>query len=195
MRVRPTFLAPMALAAGLAASASAAHAAVFVVGAFDNSSSGGVGLDSISLVVGQLFDVSADPNDLWSAGALPRYSDADGLTGDRFATAADDSGQPVGTRIGADFGLWTQNGLSAPFGTLVGELGGVFQPLGTNFHGAAWGTGTLHLFYWDSNFADNFGTISATISAVPEPAEWALMVLGFGAAGALLRGRRALALG
>ncbi|MBS0335062.1 MAG: PEPxxWA-CTERM sorting domain-containing protein [Proteobacteria bacterium] len=34
----------------------------------------------------------------------------------------------------------------------------------------------------------------ATPGAVPEPAEWALMILGFGAAGAALRRRRRVAL-
>ncbi len=196
MRLR--LLAPL-FTLGLACAGSAAHAAVFVVGAFANSSSGGVAVNSVSLTTGEVFTVSADPNDLWNAGALPRFSDADGLMGDRFATAADDSGQPVGTQIGANFGLWTQNGLSAPFGALVGELGGVFKVLGTSFSGPAWGTGTLHLYYWDQNFGDNTGDISVTINSrvksggAPEPVSWALMITGFSMAGALMRRRRALA--
>jgi hypothetical protein len=179
-----------ALAACAFAVAGSANAAVFVVDALGNSSTGGFGLSSLTLLAGETFTVSVSTDDLWSAGALPRYSDADGLTGDRFATASDDSGQPVGTHIGADFGLWTENGLSAPFGSLVGELGGVYRVLGTSFSGPAWSSGTLHLYYWDSNFADNFGTVSASLIAVPEAASWAMMLVGFGAAGALLRRRR-----
>lgn len=34
-----------------------------------------------------------------------------------------------------------------------------------------------------------FGTVAAGAGAVPEPASWALMILGFGAAGAMLRRR------
>ena len=190
------FAALAAFATVLAAS-STAHAAVFVVDALANSSSGGVGLASITLTNGEFFVVSSSTDDLWSAGALPRYSDANGLTGDRFATASDDSGQPVGTHIGANFGLWTQHSISAPFGSLVGEIGGVFHELDANFAGNAWGAGTLNLYYWDSNNGDNFGTIRFDInpgqrSGTPEPATWGLMIAGFGLAGAALRRRRAV---
>jgi hypothetical protein len=185
----------IAAVAAAALTASAANAATFTVSAFDNSSSGtGVGLASVDLTGGEAFQVSVDPTDLWNAGALPRWSNADGLTGNLFATGTDDSGQPAGTLIGQNFGLWTENGLSAPFGTLVGELGGEFRVLGTNFHGTAWNTGTLTLFYWDSNNADNTGSVLASIvaTAVPEPLSWSLMIAGFGMAGAMLRRRSAL---
>jgi hypothetical protein len=32
--------------------------------------------------------------------------------------------------------------------------------------------------------------VGAPVGGVPEPASWALMILGFGSAGAMLRGRR-----
>ena len=38
-----------------------------------------------------------------------------------------------------------------------------------------------------------FDDISATLAPVPEPATWAMMILGFGAAGAMLRRGRILA--
>lgn len=82
--------------------------------------------------------------------------------------------------------------LSAPFGTLVGELGGDFRVLGRSFTGPAWNAGTLNLFYWDSNNFDNTGSVLAAVTtAVPEPAAWTLMIGGFGLAGAMLRLRRA----
>jgi hypothetical protein len=186
-----------ALAVGVAFAASGAHATTFMVSAMGNSSTDGSGLGSISLTSGELFQVSVDPNDLWSAGPLPRWSNADGLTGNRIATGTDESGETAGTLIGTDFGTWTQNGLTAPFGTLVGEINGVFHVLGTNFSGAAWDTGTLNLFYWDSNNFDNAGSISADVTAaagvVPEPTSWGMMILGFGMAGAIFRRRRSMA--
>jgi PEP-CTERM motif len=172
-----------------------ANAAPVIVDALGNSSSGGTGAASgLSLTTGQLFNITSSLTDLWSAGALPRWSNANGLTGNTFATGSDESGEALGTQIGSNFGLWSQNGISAPFGSLVGEIGGVYQLLGANFSGAAWGTGNLNLFYWDSNNGDNTGriTFDATLaqSAVPEPASWALMILGFGLAGAALRSRK-----
>ncbi|HEV7385050.1 MAG TPA: PEPxxWA-CTERM sorting domain-containing protein [Phenylobacterium sp.] len=192
--MKRVFLA--ALAAGAILAAGAAQAATFVVSAMGNSSTDGSGLSTIALTSGETFQVSVDPTDLWSAGPLPRWSNANGLTANRFATGSDESGQPAGTLIGQNFGLWTQNGLSAPFGTLVGELNGVFEVLGTNFNGVAWNTGTLNLFYWDSNNFDNSGSISAdvtaAIAALPEPASWGLMILGFGMTGAMYRRRRTM---
>ena len=40
-------------------------------------------------------------------------------------------------------------------------------------------------------YADNVGQFTASISAVPEPATWLLLIAGFGMAGASLRARRA----
>ncbi|SIN59848.1 PEP-CTERM protein-sorting domain-containing protein [Parasphingorhabdus marina DSM 22363] len=171
--------------------ATPASAATFVVDAFDNSVSGGTGLSTISLTAGQIFTVTSSTDDLWSAGALPRFSDADGLVADRFASAMDDSGQAVGTQIGRDFGNFNAFGLSAAFGSLVGNINGTYQVIGANFSGAAWDTGTLELFYWDSNQRDNFGEISFDVNAVPEPATWAFMILGFGAIGGAMRRHKA----
>jgi hypothetical protein len=75
------------LAVGLLAAAPLpAFAANFVVDAKANSAniSGtvtGTGLDTISLTFGETFSVTSSVNDLWSLGTLPRFSDADGLTG------------------------------------------------------------------------------------------------------------------
>ena len=186
-------LRPLALAIAALLVGAAAHAAPYTVKAFDNSSSGGTGLATISLLAGQNFSVSASSDDLWSAGALPRYSDADGLTYNRFATAADDSGQAVGTQIGANFGLYSQGNLAAAYGTLVGQIdGGDYFVIGSAFSGAAAATGTLNLYYWDSNQGDNFGEISAdvNVAGVPEPETYALMLAGLGALGFVARRRR-----
>lgn len=186
--MQKTLLGTAAFAAVML-SASGASAASYVVRAFENSSSGGTAVASLSFTSGQSFSVSVAAEDLWSAGALPRWSDADGLTGPRFATGTDESGEAAGTQIGADFGLHIQNGLSAPFGTLVGEIAGDFRVLGTSFNGTAWASGTLNLYYWDSNFGDNTQFVTAEVTAIPEPAAWAMMIGGFGLVGFGMRRR------
>lgn len=170
-------------------------ATVFVVDAMNNSVTGGTGLSTIALSAGQVITVTASTNDLWSAGALPRFSDANGLVAPRLATASDDSGQAVGTQIGGNFGTVGVNGFTAPFGALVGLVGAQYQLLGTSFTGSFTSAGTLQLFYWDSNNGDNTGTVAANVvtrqgGAVPEPATWLMMLAGFGGAGLALRRRR-----
>ena len=84
-------------------------AAVYQVKAYDNSTSGGTGVAVAAFNVGDAFTVSVNPLDLWNAGALPRWSNADGLTGNLFATGGADtngdlpSGTP-GVQIGQSFG-------------------------------------------------------------------------------------------
>lgn len=186
----------LAAAAGLAA-ATSAPAAVFTVDALAHSSNSGAGtgLSTVALDAGDIFTVSAAADDLWSAGALPRWSNANGLTGNLFATGTDESGESAGTQIGADFGLLNIDGFSAPFGALVGQIGvgpGSYRLLGTGFTGPAWATGTLVLYYWDTFTADNTNAVDVDIRVVPEPATWALMIAGFGLAGVALRRRNAV---
>lgn len=147
----------------------------FNVKAFEHSSALGNGYDT-----GMIFDAGdsisgfVDTDDLWNAGALPRWSNADGLVKDLYATGSDDSAQSTGTHIGKDFGQFTMHGFSAPFGALVGNIGSSYFLLGTTFDVLAPTNGLLKLFYWDSSYSDNSEYITVSIeksvSAVPVPA-------------------------
>lgn len=182
-------LLPAAAAVAICAMVGPASAASFVVDARANSSTGGVGASTLTFSMGDRFRVNVASTDLWSAGALPRWSNANGIDGpDLLATGMDDSGEAMGTLIGRDqFGDYTQDGLTAAFGSLVGRMGTEFRFIGTSFEGTAWADGPLQLFYWDSNGGDNTEFITAAVSAIPEPATWAMLILGFGVVGGAMR--------
>ncbi len=135
-----------------------------------NSSAGGMGAPVFALTAGQSFSVSSNPNDIWNAGPLPRWSNANGLVGPWYATGTDESGEAAGTQIGANFGVWTQGAFSAPYGAMVGQIGsGAFFLVGTSYTGTAANSGTLNLFYWDSNNQDNTDKITVQASnGVPD---------------------------
>lgn len=75
-----------------------------------------------------------------------------------------------------------------PLDTINGA--GVFFPQAENF---TVGAGNIRVALYDSQGDANgndFGVDNITVASVPEPASWALMMLGFGGLGAALRGQR-----
>jgi PEP-CTERM motif len=167
-----------------------ASAATFVVDANKNTAGGGVGAQTITLTAGQGFSVSVDPSQLWSAGALPRWSNAEGLSRDFYATGDDLSQMSAGTLIGQFWGYYGQDNILAPYGTLFGRIGNSWYNIGTSYSGVAASNGVLELFFWDFDAGDNVGSLSVNaVASVPEPSTWAMMLSGFGLAGFALRRR------
>jgi hypothetical protein len=176
------------LAAALLFAGAAGATTVVVDAKADSWNSGaGTGLDTgIALGAGESFAIAVAADDLWSAGALPRWSNADGLVAPLLATGTDESGAAAGTLIGKDWGLL--DGFA--YGELVGQVGdGAYFAVGTRFDGAADAAGALKLFYWDTFTDDNSGSVAASVSVVPEPASIALMLAGLVIVGGLSRRR------
>jgi len=167
-----TFIAVTALSLAIATGASAA---TVTVDATANSSTGGIGMNTgFAVLAGQSYKVTAALTDTWDLGVgnnipHPRVTNADGLI--------------------AYVGGWTQGGLNALYGTLVGTINGAgnFFALGTNTTFVAATSGTLFLYNFDSNSGDNGGEIEATISAVPVPAAGLLLIGALGGLAALRR--------
>lgn len=163
-------------------------AQTFVVSAKANAATGGLPLPTgIMVTEGELLTVTTNAEDLWSAGKLPRWSNADGLVGDTFATGSDESGQAAGTLIGKNFGIYTKNDFKAPFGALVGQIGSTYVLFGTSYSAAAPATGLLSLYNWDSYGPDNANSILVSVSAVPEPSTMSALFSGLIALALIVR--------
>lgn len=174
-------------------------AALIQVKAFENSTTGGVGV-STNVFAGEFFTVTVNLNDLWNAGAVPRWSNANGLTGPDLITdggfdlpsGISQDAIPGGTIGPGTFGNWSQGGLSAPYGTLVGSWGnnpGSFFYIGASYDGIAQHS-ILNLHYFDSINGDNSGSILANVTSVPEPETYALMLAGLGIVGFTARRKK-----
>jgi hypothetical protein len=179
-------LSRAAVAAALLATAgfAAAATASVTVDSFADSVQGPhgtVGKDTgLDITAGEFITITVDPLQLWnnSSPDASYLSNANGHDG-----SVDVNHHP-------DFN-YTQGSDTFAFGALVGEIGnGAFFLVGTNYSAVATGTGDLKLFYWDSDYGNNVGSVVANISVVPEPANLALMALALGAF-ALTRRRKA----
>lgn len=99
--------------------------------------------------------------------------------------------------IGPDTYLFGDGAGSGGLGPLgVGD--GYYNTAAQSFANSGAFTGSFTLgsasavtfFLYDDNLSDNSGGVSLAVAAVPEPAAWIMMILGFGAIGGLLRRKR-----
>lgn len=133
----------------------------------------------------------------FSSGAFSRFSSTDGcdLSGAHCRLGFEDSARLIvnGTTL-----LFGDGNASGGLGPISG--GGYFDEPATAFgHSSIYNLtftlaapGTVTSFLYDDYLGDNRGGLSlAFSSAVPEPATWLMMILGFGLVGVAMRkGRR-----
>jgi hypothetical protein len=166
MRGSIVFAAALMAASTLATAAAAETVTVQAITDFPDWLSTG-----LTLSAAKTYDFTVnDPTTTWSAGA----------TDARTSTAN-------GIGAAAGFGQWTMDGFTANYGALVGDVGGHLFLIGTGPTTLTGYSGLLTVGYWDSNYGDNSGSQSLTISAIPESATWAMMLLGVGLIGGGLR--------
>ena len=166
-----------AAVAGMASLALSAGASAATTVTVQATTPFGGWLDTgLNLSAGATYDLAVNnPATLWSAGSdipFPRSSTADGIPAN------------------AGYGQQTMAGYTFNFGALVGDVGGTLFLIGASPVSVTGLSGELTVGYWDSYYGDNSGAQSLTISAVPEPASWAMMLIGVGAVGGALRSRR-----
>ena len=136
------------------------------------------------------------------SGSLDVYVTRDSIAGPvpvSFLTTFSSNSIPTGWTITLQSiyggGAWgaggTQLGLYTNTGPVVGNNGA--NVVAGPFGGAGPYQLTAHYSIVASALGNNESNIEI-LSAVPEPGTWALMIMGFGAAGAMIRRRRALAL-
>lgn len=167
-----------ALTLGVAISSHAASYSV-TTDSYFNSTGGGAGVDfGLSLTTGESFTVSTDAGQIWH-GAMPW----------------DGNYEMLSTNAGGEDGLayapylvgigWTA------VGTLVADIGGDYRVIGAGTNTfTAWADGEIEFHYADINSDDNFGAVNSTVTtAVPEPANIALLLAGLGMMGVVARRR------
>ena len=124
------------------------------VAAKANSVSGGVGAKpNIAVKPGQLMVITASASDTWSAGTADRTSNANGL----------------GSPMGGQYGVHQRGDYKFLFGSLVGSFDGgkTYFSVGTYLAMTILMPGELTLYYWDSNNADNTGSVTANVQLYP----------------------------
>ena len=149
----------------------------------------GSGLDTgIDVTAGEKLWITA--TGCWSAAIADpsRTSDANGLI-PSFSNPC--------TSVAWTSGQWTQGGLTANFGSLVGSIdGGDFFLIGTDFYKTIEHTGRLFLYYFDSDNFNNEGSVQVTIlfndpnNSLSEPALLFLMGTGLAGLGFVSRKRK-----
>jgi hypothetical protein len=134
------------------ASVSLVASTEFEVKAKENSVSGGVPFNTgIIVSKGDILKVSVALDQKWANGPGSPPSNADGVLANGQRNA-----------------LYSRNRISLPVGSLVGSLDGgkTFFLLGSNFEGPV-GWGPLSLLYWDSDSANNSGSIKVNVTLNP----------------------------
>jgi hypothetical protein len=176
-------IAAAALTLGIASSSFAATYD-FTTDAYANSTANGdaAGATSfegaLNLTAGEAFTVSTDANQFWH-GAFEWDGNYAMLTSNADGAA---------TMAYAPY----INGIGyVAVGTLVADINGDYRIIGAGTRSfTAWGTGQLEFHYADINTGDNSGSVSSTVTVVPEPGTIGMLLAGLAAIGAVSRRRK-----
>lgn len=152
--------------------------------------------DPMLMLNGKVGANGVTPAESYTSGAIAVSAGSYDFSYDLMNLCCNGSG-PSGTQSFLQFLYSNDNGatFTSVLGTDVAPVNpGVFANQTGSFTLASGGQLKIRLV--DSQGAasgNDFGIDNITVTAVPEPGTWALMILGFGSAGAMLRRRRSLA--
>lgn len=129
--------------------------------------------------------------------AFTRFSGVSGCdaAGNNCVTGFENSARYT---IGGTTFLFGDGAASGGLGPILG--GGYYDSAATSFAASGKysqrftvGAGQSANFYlYDDALSDNSGGVSLSLAAVPEPATWAMLILGMGVVGAAMRRRRTM---
>jgi hypothetical protein len=103
-------------------------------------------------------------------------------------------GFPGASSQHADIGFFNAAGTAGAAGLLIVDSGGfdyLLDAIGPQLYTGPESAPTFHKGSYALTGLSTPGDFTLTISAIPEPASWALMIIGFGLAGTAMRPRRA----
>ncbi len=164
----------------------------------------GAVLSSVSMAVQagtQTFEVKASANSLATTArdAVPLNTGITLNLGDALAISA------TGLWDGGGCGIFDANGTTCygndpitgiNYFSLIGKIGAdavadnTWFKVGTSYSGVAASAGTLYLAFLDTDSFNNSGFVTASVTAVPEAASWALMLAGLAGVTAVRQVRR-----
>lgn len=180
MKLNVLFAAVMTLGCALSAQATPSAQLTFTFvtdAAADSTAATSTGSGGVSVTAGDTFSVSTDASQLWY-GTTP-----DDSAYASFTSNADGTGYNWAVLNGVN-GAYRPN-----IGTLVGEIDGIYETIGTGTTFTAWATGNLYFAYSDVD-TNNSGSITSYVTtAVPEPTNVALLLAGLGMMGLVARRR------